>query len=527
MQEQQKRKDFVLTLLSAINAKQDLQDILRTLVKQVAELFDVDRVIFADITGKKYDIEIDYFTPHRLSAETIKKIHKIESDDWVRDLSGEIMRNNSIMIVNNINDYEMPTEIKELYSNLGYKSGMATKIETDGRTKAFILENFKNYCSWTEADKTYLDFIAKEITTAINQAKMIKDLEYQFNAEKTLLNNLPLELVMKDINRKYIAVNNLFLHNNKVNKKDVIGNTTEKLFPTDISQKIKEMEDYVLEKKETIKEEIQEIHGSKAIWKLMSISPILNKRKDVIGFIYYKMDISDQKEIDRIKSEFLSTISHELRTPLTSIIGGLNMVLSGALGEVSAQIKTLLDISQRNSKRLLTLINDLLDFEKLTSGKMEYHYETIDLNQTTIETIKEIEDYAKKYNVKVNYNADSNLGLKLNVDKIRFIQILTNLLSNAIKYTDNNKDVEIIINEEPDNKVKISVVNYGVEVPKNYKTKIYDRFTQVDSSITRKKGGTGLGLSITQQLVNDMNGKIDFTSKNGKTEFFIEFNKVV
>lgn len=243
-------------------------------------------------------------------------------------------------------------------------------------------------------------------------------------------------------------------------------------------------------------------------------------------YILLIRDITEEKEVERMKNEFVSIVSHELRTPLTSIRGSLGLALSGAFPTVTGKIKDLLDIAHNNSLRLINLINDILDIEKIAAGKMEFCYENLNVSDAIENIISMNKPYAYKFNVEYMFINNLNEDASINVDKGRFTQVLTNLLSNATKFSP-EKD-KIIVSADYNNEfIKISIKDNGKGIPDEFKDKIFDKFTQADSSDTRQKGGTGLGLSICKSLVEEMNGRIGFESKlNSGTTFYVEFPKV-
>lgn len=229
-------------------------------------------------------------------------------------------------------------------------------------------------------------------------------------------------------------------------------------------------------------------------------------------------DISERKKIDALKNEFVSTVSHELRTPLTAINGSLGLILGGMAGELPEQAQELLKISQRNSDRLLQLINDILDIEKLEAGKMPFNMQEVDLIALLKSSIEVNQAYAKQLNVGIEFKTELT-SARVSVDPDRFSQIMANLLSNASKFSPTG-DV-ICIRLEMDNKnYRVSVIDHGPGIPEDFKAILFEKFTQVDASDTRRQGGTGLGLSISRTIIDQMNGTIGFESKEGQGSNF-------
>lgn len=246
---------------------------------------------------------------------------------------------------------------------------------------------------------------------------------------------------------------------------------------------------------------------------------IINK----LWFVIIIRNITERKKIEKIKSEFISVISHELRTPLTSIRGALGLVLGGAVGNLSKESHSLLEIANNNSERLLLLINDILDIEKLEAGMMSFHLQVIDIDKLIDDTVISNKLFADKYNIGLKYIKNKNESqLNVNVDPDRLFQVLTNLISNAIKFSSANEEV-IITTERYQDKIRILVSNKGVGIPLEFQKTIFTRFSQADTSDTRGKGGTGLGLNISKVIIEKLGGSIGFYSKpNDTTTFYFD-----
>ncbi len=235
-------------------------------------------------------------------------------------------------------------------------------------------------------------------------------------------------------------------------------------------------------------------------------------------------DISEQKRVERMKSEFISTVSHELRTPLTSISGALSLVTNNMLGAVPDKPKAMLEIAYKNSQRLSLLINDLLDMEKLIAGKMVFDMDAKPVYLLVQQALLENKIYADKYAVKFVLD-DVSAAAAINIDEFRFQQVMNNFLSNAAKFSPPQSSVDIKISVI-NGWVRISVRDYGQGISEEFKTRIFQKFSQADSSDSRQKSGTGLGLAISKELVERMNGRIGFESELGEGScFYAEFKQ--
>ncbi|MEA3406020.1 MAG: response regulator [Pseudomonadota bacterium] len=226
-----------------------------------------------------------------------------------------------------------------------------------------------------------------------------------------------------------------------------------------------------------------------------------------------------------MKEEFVSTVSHELRTPLTSIRGSIGLLTGGLAGEFSDKAKQLLGIAQNNTERLLLLINDILDLSKIEAGKMDFHFKEVDLQTLLDHAIDAIEGYAKEHNIEFVVE-NSVKGGMIQADEGRLMQVLNNLMSNAAKFAPTGDKVRVSAVRHH-HQIRISVTDHGPGIPKELQPRIFDKFTQADSSDTRQVGGTGLGLNITKAIVEKHNGRIAFVTEIGVgTTFYFDIPEI-
>ena len=231
------------------------------------------------------------------------------------------------------------------------------------------------------------------------------------------------------------------------------------------------------------------------------------------------------RNLDQLKNDFISSVSHEIRTPLTSISGALRLVQGGITGKVSEKAKNLLEIAIRNSNRLMLLLNDILDIQKIESGKMVFKFQHYNLLSLVKQAIEINSALTEKYNTKIQLQTN-NIDCIVNVDPDRLLQVFTNLLSNATKFSPDNGVVTVRVRVKKLS-VRVSVIDEGPGIPDKFRATIYDRFSQTTATSHKQKEGTGLGLYITKNIVEKLNGKIDFKSRPGQgTTFFIELPKI-
>ena len=228
-------------------------------------------------------------------------------------------------------------------------------------------------------------------------------------------------------------------------------------------------------------------------------------------FVAIVRDISERRALEKNKDNFISTVSHELRTPLTSIKGSLGLVLSGAAGELNEKARQMLDIAHRNTNRLVLIINDILDLEKITAGRMEFHFEEMDMRDLISDAVHANEPYAERLGVKLECHG-MDKPVKGYCDSDRIFQVMNNLLSNAAKFSERGGKVIVSLSETEDD-VTIRVQDFGSGIPPEAQPGIFERFTQADSSDRRAKGGTGLGLNIVKAIVESHDGSVAFNSE--------------
>jgi PAS domain S-box-containing protein len=230
----------------------------------------------------------------------------------------------------------------------------------------------------------------------------------------------------------------------------------------------------------------------------------------ILGVI---VDISERKRLERLKDEFVSIVSHELRTPLTSIAGSLGLLAGGAAGKLPDPVVRLLTIARSNSQRLVRLINDVLDIEKMEAGQIVFQFSRIEARSLVEQALESNRGFADDYKVRLRLDSDSVPG-PVHADADRLSQFITNLLSNAIKFSPKDAEVVVAVEQHGDN-VRISVRDHGSGIPAQFKARVFEKFAQADAGDVRQKVGSGLGLSIVKQIVTRLGGTIGFQDASG------------
>ncbi|MFA9274364.1 MAG: two-component regulator propeller domain-containing protein [Candidatus Aquirickettsiella gammari] len=240
-------------------------------------------------------------------------------------------------------------------------------------------------------------------------------------------------------------------------------------------------------------------------------------------FILIVRDITEQRRVERMKTQFVSTVSHELRTPLTAIRGGLGLMVSGVTGTLPPAAEKLGQIALNNAERLGRLINDLLDMQKIEANMMDFNFQRLPLYVLVDDVLESNQAFAQRLGVSLVLESDIP-ALALRVDRDRFAQVMANLLSNACKYSPPAGQVKLRLTLREESILRIEVIDRGPGIPASFSERIFQKFSQADASDTRAKDGTGLGLTIAKEMVEKMDGKIGFYANPlGGTIFFVEF----
>ncbi|OWK29937.1 ATP-binding protein [Sphingomonas mucosissima] len=239
---------------------------------------------------------------------------------------------------------------------------------------------------------------------------------------------------------------------------------------------------------------------------------------DGVHYVAVARDITERKRAERVKGEFVATVSHELRTPLTSISGSLGLLVGGAGGALPDKAQRLIHIARDNADRLIRLINDILDIEKVDSGRMTFSNRYLDLAPLLQQAVDLHQGYAEKYQVTLHLESIP-AGTFVWADPDRLMQVFANLISNAIKFSFRGETVRIAV-ETGRGQHRISIIDRGRGIDEAFRKRIFQRFSQSDSSDAREKGGTGLGLSIVKDIVTRLGGSIDFVSEPGEGTCF-------
>jgi len=253
-----------------------------------------------------------------------------------------------------------------------------------------------------------------------------------------------------------------------------------------------------------------------------TIAPVIQRGR-IVGSIVILPDINKEREIERMKSEFLSVAAHQLRSPLGSIRWGIEMLVEGDLGKIPQKAKETLQQIYTSNQWMITLVNDLLNVSRIDQGRIHDEPELTDHIEIIRAVIKEYELEAFEKKISIKLNAKKDCCKKIMIDPMRFREVIQNLLSNAVKYSRENGNVVITV-DQSELLVKIIVADNGIGIPSRDKKEIFSRFFRASNAVKSKTEGTGLGLFVVKSYVARWGGSIWFESKEGKgTTFYLQF----
>ncbi len=264
------------------------------------------------------------------------------------------------------------------------------------------------------------------------------------------------------------------------------------------------------------------IHADgREIWMESHGTALRDAEGNVVDTVINTRNITERKAAERMKQEFVSMVSHELRTPLTSIRGSLGLLEGKALGELPPRVAELVGIAQQNAERLVRLVNDILDLDKVESGKLSFNIQPCELGISVLHAVESVQGFSTSMGTGVMVESlPPEAWVQADADRMN--QVLVNLLANAIKYSP--KGTPVLLRIKPNGpQWRVEVEDHGPGIPEAFQSSIFQKFAQAEPLDTRQKGGTGLGLNIARALVEGMGGSIRFTSVPGSTIFQVDF----
>lgn len=363
--------------------------------------------------------------------------------------------------------------------------------------------------------------VARDITRARAAEEALKASEVTFRGA---MEGASIGMALEELDGNRTSVNRALCNILGMTEDELLAvDPAELTYPEDIGIDDEQRQQLLANQISSYQIEKRWFHRSgRIVWTHQSIS--VDKASDGTPrrLILQIQDITERRQVEQMKSEFVSMVSHELRTPLTSIRGALGLILGTMKKDLPPQVVRLVDIAHKNSERLIPLVNDILDLDKIDSGMLRVDLIETDAAQLVSQAVEATRSFADRYGVSMTVSGVKD-QIRVRVDEGRFNQVVTNLISNAAKFSPRGANVEVTV-AALDTRLRISVKDYGPGIPEEFKARIFGRFAQADSATTRAKDGSGLGLHICKQLTGLMGGEIGFESTVGVgSTFWVEF----
>lgn len=360
-------------------------------------------------------------------------------------------------------------------------------------------------------EKSLINAIAERLGRIIDHQKVHTELRIKDEAIASSIN----AIILADLEGNLTYANRSFLNMWGYDDKEVLGKPVAELLQEE--EKALEIMEVLRKKKSWMGELVARGKDNSTFDVQLLVSTVADEVGEAICIMASLVDITERKRIEQMKNDFVSLASHELRTPLTSIVGYVDLILNEDVGKISAEQREFLEIISQNTQRLEALINDVLDIEKIESGRIKLKLEKVNLTEiieASVNTFKVMaEDKALKLEKEIKTAQIYVLG-----DANRLSQVFSNLLSNAIKYTKEGR-VKVTL-QTKERFASVSVEDSGVGMSQEDQRRIFTRFFRAEDSYVRKTSGTGLGLSIAKSTIERHNGDIKIKSKLGEGSKF-------
>jgi PAS domain S-box-containing protein len=535
LQQQARQEQLLFSVTQAIRQSLDLNVILNTAVTEVRQTLQTDRAVV-------YRFNLDWsgdFIVESVGENWVKLVEdgviKVWEDTYLQDSQGGRFRNKESFVICDIYRAELQPCHIELLEQFQAKSYVAVPIFL-GENLWGLFAIYQNLSpqKWQSWEVELLEKIGNQLAIAIQQSELYTQLQIELYERKqatavlreaerrwrSLLDHVQLIVVELDLQGSINYVNPFFLNITGYTNAEVLGKNWFKNFFRDLEQ----------QRLETIFSEIltQNAHpyyqnsilskSGEEKFIAWNNTRLQDSQGKVIGTISIGEDITERQKIEQIKDEFIGIVSHELRTPLTAIQMSLGLLKTGIYDKKPDKFRRMIEIALIDTNRLVNLVNDILDLERLESGRTILEktiFKAADLIQQAIDGIQAI---ATQQQITLTFTP-TDAEVWAAPDAI--IQTLTNLLSNAIKFSPAQSTIHLTAESQIDC-VLFKVSDQGRGIPADKLETIFGRFQQVDASDSREKGGTGLGLAICQSIIERHDGKIWAESSLGvgSTFFF-------
>jgi PAS domain S-box-containing protein len=365
--------------------------------------------------------------------------------------------------------------------------------------------------------------LALIVRRAADYCELNRRMVHERELLRQLMDSSPDAIAIKDREHRYVRLNDLEVALLQAGSRmEVEGCTAADFLPEERSAARHREEAALFLGGTPIRERIEHVPSDEAErWYSANISPIRDAHGETVGLVSITRDVTDTRRLDAMKDQFIATVRHELRTPLTAIRGALGLLRAGAVNDIGARARKLVEIGYNHSGRLLALINDLLDTEALAKGEIPFDRQPILISAIVADAVEAIERSGQPRPVAIAVAPDMP-QVEIDADRKRIRQVLTKLIVNAIEVAPAGGAVRIQAGLVGEDLVRLSVFDQGPGIPASFGREMFQRFSQADSSDARGKSGIGLGLHIAKSIVEAHGGTIGFTNHPAGAEFYVD-----
>ncbi|MFH1565091.1 MAG: ATP-binding protein [bacterium] len=468
--------------------------------------YNKEKYIFSEISNDKNRLILNINNP------IIRMLKKVQSPVSIDDI---INWQTNISIKKNLNLIDTASDLQRIKDELQSRKFAVILPLISKQQLVGILaigEKFSKI-KYTEEEMKLLSTLTHQIATAIENANLyhyVKKTELASREERdkiqSIIINLVDGLIVIDKNKKIILINPV----------------AEKLFPNErlTEEPLPKIldQDFSEENISEIKFPlISEVSIDGKVIRIIC-APLFDEKEGRTGYIKILHDITRDKEIDKIKSDFIRTAAHKLRTPLSAVKWILQMLIDGDLGKMDQSQKEFLEKGYQSNERMIRVVNDLLNVSEIEEGKFGFRFEKMQIIDMIKETIKKLESLAKEKKQKLNFDCGEKI-YKINCDPYKLQMAITALILNSIQYTKNEGIINIKL-ENLSRDIKFTIADDGFGIPQAQQNKLFTKFMRGDNIVEKETEGNGLGLFIAKNIINGHGGKINFESTENKGSIF-------
>ena len=531
LQQQNRRSQLFASITLKIRQSLHLDEILKTTVTEIQTLLEADRVLLFDLDLDGHGTVVEEAVVPGWPVLYGQNI----DDPCFREEYLERYQQGRVSAITDITTGDIHPCHVELLAQFGVRSNLVVPILIQNHLWGLLIVH---QCSqprqWTDLETDLLKHLADQVGIALAQSELVVSLRESEARFRTMADSAPVLIWLSGTNQQFTFFNHQWLTFTGRSLDQELGDGwTESIHPDDVSQCLN---DYVTafnaRRRFQAEYRLRRADGEYR-WFLGTGVPRFTPDGGFAGYIGTCTDISDRREIEQMKDEFVSLVSHELRTPLTSIRGAMGLLAGGVLRDRPEKGLRMLKIAVKNTDRLIRLINDILDIERIESGKVVMNCRSCDVADLITQSVEEVRTLTEKAHITLSV---SSLSATVWADPDRIIQTLTNLISNAIKFSTPGNTIWLTATVQSpgsesesqtrtqidSSQVLFQVRDQGRGIPSDKIQSIFGRFQQVDASDSRRRGGTGLGLAICRSIVLHHGGEIwaESTFGEGSSFFF-------